>query len=433
MLKAMNTIARELNDTLQGTIVSDLLSDLGRRMYFPKGIVAQGAEAKKHAGRYNATVGMAFAGGSAMILPSIGSRLSGLSSNEAVAYAPTAGIPELRDLWKKEIGRKNPGVDISRISEPVVVSGLTNGIAQVADLFVDETDAVVVPDMFWGNYRLIIEEKRQARLAEFPFFDNGGLNIEGFRKAMVENAVNKKIVMIINFPNNPTGYSPSKKEARALADMIAGCAEEGYKILAITDDAYFGLFYEEDTYKESVFSMLADLHDNVLAVKIDGSTKEHFVWGFRLGFVTFGSKSLTADHYNALNTKLAGAIRSSISSSSRPAQSLLLNALGSPEFEKEKAVLDDILEKRYRTLRRIVEANAGSGPLKALPFNSGYFMSFECTSGSAEALRKELLMKEGIGVISIKDRYIRVAYSSVDETGLEEMLSTIFKTAAGMK
>ncbi|MBN2049160.1 MAG: aminotransferase class I/II-fold pyridoxal phosphate-dependent enzyme [Spirochaetales bacterium] len=429
----MNTLAKELNDQLQGTIIYDLLSDLGKRMYFPKGIVAQSSEAKQHASRYNATIGMAVSQGKAMILPAIAEQFSELSSTEAVAYAPTGGIAELRSLWKKEIGRKNPTADCTKISEPVVVSGLTNGIAQVADLFVDRGDVVVVPDMFWGNYRLIIEEKREASLAEFPFFEAGGLHIAGFRQAMIDNAVNGKIVTILNFPNNPTGYSPTVEEAHAVAKMLQGLAEEGYKILAIMDDAYFGLFYEKDTYRESVFSLLHNLHENILAVKIDGPTKEHFVWGFRLGFVTFGSKSLTTQQYEALNKKLTGAIRSSISSSSQPAQSLLLHALKRSDFEAEKARLDDSLEKRYFTLKKIVEANANSSVLKALPFNSGYFMSFEMISGSAEALRKELLMKEGIGVISIKDRYIRVAYSSVDEKDLNDMLSVLFKTAEKMR
>lgn len=43
----MNSIAQELNSVLESTIASDLLSDFGKRFYFPKGIVAQSAEAKK--------------------------------------------------------------------------------------------------------------------------------------------------------------------------------------------------------------------------------------------------------------------------------------------------------------------------------------------------------------------------------------------------
>ena len=39
---------------------------------------------------------------------------------------------------------------------------------------------------------------------------------------------------------------------------------------------------------ESLFGLLANLHPNLLAVKLDGATKELFVWGLRCGFVTFG-------------------------------------------------------------------------------------------------------------------------------------------------
>ena len=37
--------------------------------------------------------------------------------------------------------------------------------------------------------------------------------------------------------------------------------------------------YEEGIEKESLFTYLCDLHENVLAIKIDGATKEDYVWG----------------------------------------------------------------------------------------------------------------------------------------------------------
>ena len=55
----MNRLAEELNQTLSDSIAYGFLSPLGRRMYFPKGIVAQSDEAKEKAKRYNATVGLA--------------------------------------------------------------------------------------------------------------------------------------------------------------------------------------------------------------------------------------------------------------------------------------------------------------------------------------------------------------------------------------
>lgn len=43
----INPLAQELNDALKGTTPGELLSDVGTRLYFPKGIIAQSAEAKK--------------------------------------------------------------------------------------------------------------------------------------------------------------------------------------------------------------------------------------------------------------------------------------------------------------------------------------------------------------------------------------------------
>ena len=62
----MNELAKELNSVLDGTVVSSFLSPVGRRMYFPKGIVAQSAEAGEKAKNYNATVGLATKNGQPM-------------------------------------------------------------------------------------------------------------------------------------------------------------------------------------------------------------------------------------------------------------------------------------------------------------------------------------------------------------------------------
>ena len=77
--------------------------------------------------------------------------------------------------------------------------------------------------------------------------------------------------------------------------------------------------------------------ENVLAAKIDGPTKEDFAWGFRCGFITFGCKGFTEAQYDALVKKLMGAIRSSVSCSSTPPQTLLLKAFQNPNTEAQKA------------------------------------------------------------------------------------------------
>ena len=48
----------------------------------------------------------------------------------------------------------------------------------------------------------------------------------------------------------------------------------------LVDDAYFGLVYEDNVFKESIFARLAGLSENIMAVKLDGPTKEDYVWGW---------------------------------------------------------------------------------------------------------------------------------------------------------
>ena len=429
----MNKLAVELNDRISAACAFDLLSDYGKRLYFPKGIASQAAEAKQKAKTYNATIGMAISRGEAIELPSLKKLIPELTPAEAVTYAPTGGDPALIRIWKEELLRKNPSLSADRISTPIVVPGLTNGICQILELFVNEGESVVVPDMFWGNYRLMIEERQKASIAAFPFFnENGGLNIDGFIETIKNSAVNMKAVVIVNFPNNPTGYSPSKTEAEELKKALVETAEEGYKLLVITDDAYFGLFFEEDTYKHSLFNKLADAHENILAVKVDGATKEHFVWGFRVGFVTFGAKGLTEDQYRVLETKLSASLRCTVSNCSRPAQSMLIKAMQNPAYKSEKETFEQELEQRYAKIKSIVGERADDPVLKPLPFNSGYFMSYVLKKGSAEELRKKLLGEEGIGTISIQDKYLRVAFSAVDIEDIDDLYNKIYEAAAAL-
>lgn len=99
----------------------------------------------------------------------------------------------------------------------------------------------------------------------------------------------------------------------------------------------------------------------------------------------------------------------------------------SESHRQEKELAFQILKGRYKKVTEILRVS--DSPLKALPFNSGYFMTFLLSEGSAEELRKRLLMDYGIGTISIRDKYLRVAYSAVEEEMLAELYDLIFRAA----
>lgn len=430
----MNPLAEDLNRILSGTGAAKLLSALGTRMYFPKGLLSQSAEASEKAKRFNATIGMSYIDGQPMVLDAIKKHLPGLTPAEAVAYAPTAGVPALRKRWKEELVRKNPSLSGVAVSLPVVVPGLTAGVSFLADLFLDPGDAVVLPDLLWPNYKLIMEERKGARLVFYPMFSrSGGFNVEGFKSALLaESAASGKVVTVLNFPNNPTGYSPTIPEADAILTALDEVAAAGVHILVISDDAYFGLQYEEGTLRESLFARLAARNPRILAAKVDGPTKEDYVWGFRSGFITFGGLGLREDQYEALVKKLMGVIRSCVSNSAAPTQHILLKALESPGYEDQKTRFRKILEDRYHRVRAFLAATPAPACLKALPFNSGYFMCFECEGISSETLRKKLLDEQAIGVIALQEKWLRVAFSSVEVSDVDALYSEIFAAAKSL-
>jgi aspartate/methionine/tyrosine aminotransferase len=434
----MNPLADELNSVLDGTIAGRLLSNLGRRFYFPRGIIAQSAEAKKSAHKANGTIGMAYSKGKPLILSAITDSMPTLTPEEAVAYASTAGVEKTRQIWKDLLIQKNPSLNPERISLPVVVPGLTAGLSYTADMFLSKGGGILASDPCWDNYSLITEIRRGAELIGIPFFGKPGrpsFGTEGLDLGEIDRAVKNEaktgaVRIIFNFPNNPSGYSPTVEEEEGLVQIIREAAEGGADVLVICDDAYFGLFYEEDISQESLFVRFADLHEKVLAVKIDGPIKEDYVWGLRTGFLTYGSRGLHSAHYDALVKKLMGAIRSSVSCANTPAQYLILKAMEDKRTAGEKKCYRDMMRRRYNAVKAFVQSHPDHPVLKPLPFNSGYFMSFYCSAADAETLRQELLAKHGIGTVSMGGHYLRVAFSGIDEELLPGVYRTIYDTAA---
>ena len=428
----LNPLAQELNETLKGSVVEALMSDMGKRMYFPNGIISQGGEAAKDAYFANGTIGMAVAEKTPIELDSYKKIMPDLNPRETVAYEKTAGNPELRKIWKDKLLEKNPSLKDKQISLPILVPGLTAALSYVADLFVDENKPLLAADPCWDNYELIACARRGAEFHQFKCFDEKGLNLADLEKTMKEEAEKYGSVrVILNFPQNPSGYSPTKDEVQKITKIVKDIAESGKQVLVLSDDAYFGLNYEDDIEPQSLFAYMADLHENVLAIKADGPTKEDFAWGFRTGFLTFASKGLNQAQIDALQVKFMSAIRSSVSCSSTPSQAIIKHAFMNPDHDAQKAELRKMLHRRYDLVRKFVNTHTSS-VLTPLPFNSGYFMAFDVKKIDAEDLRKRVLAEKGIGVIQINPKTLRVAFSSIDEEKIEEVFASIYNIAEAM-
>ncbi|NOU63138.1 aminotransferase class I/II-fold pyridoxal phosphate-dependent enzyme [Paenibacillus sp. LMG 31461] len=425
----MNPLASQLNETLQreNSHVHDMLSALGKSIYFPKeGILSQSAEAKAKAKKFNATIGIAIENGQPMHLKVIQDTLSTYNPKDIYEYAPPAGKPELRTAWRKKMLEENPGIGNKLIGNPIVTNALTHGLSIAADLFADIGDAVIIPDKNWENYELTFEIRRGAQIVNYPLYnEQERFNSEGLRDALLAQKSKGKAIVVLNFPNNPTGYTPDIEDGNAITAAIKEAAEAGINVVVLTDDAYFGLFFENSLH-ESLFGQLADLHPRVLAVKIDGATKEEYVWGFRVGFITYAGQSDAL--LSALEQKTMGIIRATISSGPHPSQTFVLHALNSPEFNAQKQEKYEIMKGRANRTKSILDSGKFDDAWGYYPFNSGYFMCLKLKTVDAEALRIHLLNQHGVGTIALGETDLRVAFSCIEEGNLEELFNIIYQS-----
>lgn len=435
---SINSLAQELNAIIKNANphVTEMLSKTGRRLFFPKGILSQSGEAKQKADpKFNATIGIATENLNTMYLPSVMSYLNrdALQPSETLTYAPSFGVPELRQAWKEALYRKNPSLAGKSVSLPVVTNGITHGISVFADLFLDPDDVVIFPDKMWGNNIMIMSVRGDARISRYAMFTpSGGFNLEGFKSTIEHEAQNNyKVVVFLNFPNNPTGYTVNEPEAEGILKILCDVAEQGTNVIAVTDDAYFGLRFEEAPIRESLFARLCDCHPRLLAVKLDGATKEMFVWGLRVGFVTYGIPVLrggdSGTFYEALEKKTAGNIRGTISNASHVSQRIVLKALQSENFARERAEKVDLLKGRANRVKTVAKDSKYADAWEIYPFNSGYFMCLKLKSVDAEALRTHLLDTYRVGLIATGDRDMRIAFSSVDEENIDALFEYLYK------
>ena len=178
--------AEELNIAIrnENPVLVDNLSKRGRAIFFPnKGIPAQAMEAADV--RINATIGITLDDdGVPSHLTSIANMID-LPPQSIFPYPSNYGLKSLRKTWRKMLYEKNRSLNGILISDPVVTQGITHGLSMAAYLFIDPDESLYLPNIYWGNYRLIFKYMHGVQLKEYPFFNSRNtFNIDGLLEAL---------------------------------------------------------------------------------------------------------------------------------------------------------------------------------------------------------------------------------------------------------
>ncbi len=435
--------------------IFNLLSDFGKEISQPPGIIEWSARAKKEA-EINATVGVATGKASEYMdstsddvgifhLSAVQEQFSKFQPDQVFAYAPVVGIPLVRDNWKKWIGFKlkdhNPAIE-SIITRPYAIPGITLGLYVLCRMFLSHGEKAVIPEKRWENYDAIIKRNIGSEIQSFTLFQDNRFNYEGLKEAIIETAKNQdKIFVLLNFPNNPTGYSPDKKTAEKICSTLKEAVKESDKpLVVVTDDAYEGFVYD-DSLKYSIFAHLAELDKKILAIKVDGVTKELLFWGGRLGMITFAIPPYFGDKGKIeaeLENKFVGLIRATISNSTRIIQEGVASIVSEPnKFLQERERIVKAIGKRANAFKEKLEKNPCPEIIPD-PFNSGFFAFLNIKGVPAETLADHLLKKYKIGVIPVENKKegingIRVTFSSVIIEDMPGLVAGINNAVADLK
>jgi aspartate/methionine/tyrosine aminotransferase len=421
-----------------------------------KGLIAQAAEAKNTT--INGTLGVFLDDELNIgILPSMQDRVD-LPAELITAYAPSHGVKALREAWKKRMADNGhiQHADLSRASLPVVTPGITSGLALAGHLLLEPGESeLILPAPFWPNYRLIFERIGGARLRTYDLFANSNqsvgaspsekssleLNLNGLAEALSAShaTVNPKrpLALLLNLPHNPTGYTYTENEAKRLLTLVQDFLDEhpNRRLTVFVDDAYLGFNYAPECLPHSLLRHFANAHDRLLCVHLSGATKEVYAWGLRVGFVLFAGRAATQEDLTLLEDKTAALVRGTLSNVTLVSQHLTLEALSDPRTLDQHKKYTAMLTKRYLACQEALQDSRVQTFFEVLPFNSGYFFTLQIKDPSldAHALRKELLVKRNIGVVSLDDRLIRVAFSSIPAPRIGELIEGLVTACVSLK
>jgi aspartate/methionine/tyrosine aminotransferase len=394
------------------------LSDIGRRVVFPKGIPFQARAARGT--ELNATIGQVTDGaGQPMPLPCLADAASGLDRRQAFLYSPQPGHPAVRKAWLdwqlRRAGRSEWGGPL-----PFTTHGLTHAIGLIADLFADPDTTVLLPEPAWENYDLLFTMRSGAKLARWRFFDaSGALDLDGLAAAV--DALTGKAIVVLNFPSNPTGYAPTHDDAARIVEILTARAEP---TVVVVDDAYQGVVHTEGRLDHSLFWQLTDAADRArtAVVKVDGATKELLFFPSRIGYLTFDIEDDAG--IAAIENKLNALVRGSVGGPPGPSQAIMMAALSDPAAtEAQFAERLTQLRDRWATLRDALEA-ADHPKLRPLPFNAAYFALVGLDDSlDPHTVRERLIADQSVGTIAIPSmNALRIAYCSTRAEDLPEIV-----------
>ncbi len=188
-------------------------------------------------------------------------------------YTQNLGIPPLREAIASYVGALHRATSPSTIA--VTASGMS-ALMLAVEALVSPRDRVVAVTPLWPNL-VEIPKILSADVTCVPLdFRAGAWTLDLDR--LLDALTPETRVLLVNSPNNPTGWTLTRDEQRAILDH---CRARGIWIVA--DDVYERLYYRDDAPSAPSFLDLADPDERI--VSVNSFSKSWLMTGWRLGWL----------------------------------------------------------------------------------------------------------------------------------------------------
>lgn len=194
------------------------------------------------------------------------------------SYTSNKGLYKLRLSISRYLKNKH-GLEYSPEDEILITVGVSEGIDLALRSVINTGDKILIPQPSYVSYGPVTELAGGIPIYIDTKNDGFKLTPELLKKYLHH----KPKAIILNYPNNPTGVSYTKKELSQLNKIFLK-----HGILSITDEVYGDLTFD---YEHTPFATLPGAKENTLF--LDGFSKSYAMTGWRVGFAC-GPKDLIA-------------------------------------------------------------------------------------------------------------------------------------------
>ncbi len=370
----------------------------------------------------NATVGALLDDdGKLAILGAAAKAVHDVPAAEWAAYAPIAGTPEFLRAVIDDLLSGEPSLRDCAVA--VATPGGSGALRLAIANFLEPGHALLTTSWYWGPYHTLCDESERQLETFTMFASGGGLDIDAFDAALGRQlAAQGRALVFLNDPaHNPTGYSMTDDEWRAIAHRLAARASQG-AVTLLVDCAYF--LFGSGRDPRAFLAHLRPLVGKAAVLFAWSASKSFTQYGLRVGALVacIGDPTERA----MVESALSYSCRGTWSNCNRGGLAAVTRMLVDPEIARacaiERAALAGLLRARVDAFNALARGR----DLRYPRYEGGFFVTVfhDRAAEKAEAMRAK-----GVYVVPQLPRSgggaLRVALCSVAERDIARLVDAL--------